>query len=301
MENLSRVDIFLQVVKQNSFSAAARYLNMSAPAVSKQVQALEHQLGVKLLNRTTRQLTLTEEGALYADRAKRAMDDLREAERQILDLKSCPTGLLRVNAPLSFGIQYLTEPIAAFAKQYPDVVVEVNFDDRFVDVIAEGYDVVVRIGTLKDSSLVARKLADCPILLCASEQYLSKHPSIKSPQDLTDHNNIVYSKHGNRAEWQYIDKNNKINKVNLNRSFAANNAEAMLAACLQGLGVAQLPIFAAKPYLTCGELVTIFSDYKTHPEPGIYVLYPQNRYLSARVRLFIDWLFTCIDEFKLDI
>ncbi len=290
MDNLSRVDIFLEVVKQNSFSAAAKCLNMSAPAVSKQVQALENQLGVKLLNRTTRQLMLTEEGALYADKAKRALDDLHEAERQILDLKTCPTGLLRVNAPFSFGTQYLTQPIAAFAKQYPDVVMDVSFDDRYVDVIAEGYDVVVRIGALKDSSLVARKLADCPILLCASPEYFTQQAGIQSPDDLTKHQGIVYSKHDNRAEWQYIDPKGKINKVRLNRDFIANNAEAMLQACLQGLGLAVLPIFTAATYLNAGQLIHVLPEYKTHPALAIHVVYPQNRYLSTKVRLFIDWL-----------
>ncbi len=290
MDSLSKVDIFLEVVKQNSFSAAARCLNMSAPAVSKQVQGLEKQLGVKLLNRTTRFVTLTEEGVLYAGKAKRAMDDLHEAERQILDLKTCPTGLLRVNAPFSFGTQYLAEPIADFAKSYPDVVMDVNFDDRYVDVIAEGYDVVVRIGALQDSSLVARKLADCPILLCASPDYLAKQTPIKLPQDLQEHKGIVYSKHDNRAEWQYFDSNGKVNKVQLNRNFIANNAEAMLEACRQGLGLAVLPIFTAATYLNSGQLVNVLPDYKTSPELAIYALYPQNRYLSTKVRLFIDWL-----------
>ena len=290
MDNLSRVDIFLEVVKQNSFSAAARCLNMSAPAVSKQVQALEKQLGVKLLNRTTRQLTVTEEGALYADKAKRAMDDLREAERQILDLKTCPTGLLRVNAPFSFGTQYLTQPIAAFAKQYPDVVMDVSFDDRYVDVIAEGYDVVVRIGALQDSSLVARKLANCPVLLCASPEYLTQQKAIQSPDDLPDHKSIVYSKHDNRSDWQYIDQKGKTHKAQLNRNFIANNAEAMLEACLQGLGIALLPVFIAAPYLQSGKLVHVLNDFETSPKLAIYAIYPQNRYLSTKVRLFIDWM-----------
>jgi len=290
MNNLSRVDIFLEVVKQNSFSSAASCLNMSAPAVSKHVQTLENQLGVKLLNRTTRQLTLTEEGALYADKAKRAMDDLHEAERQILDLKTCPTGLLRVNAPFSFGAQYLTEPIAAFAKQYPDVLMDVSFDDRYVDVIAEGYDVVIRIGALEDSSLIARKLADCPVLLCASPEYLSQQHVIQSPEHLSEHKGIVYSKHDNRAEWQYIDQNGKANKVQLNRNFIANNAEAMLEACLQGLGLAVLPIFTAANYLNTGQLKHVLPEYQTYPAQSIYVVYPQNRYLSTKVRLFIDWL-----------
>ena len=171
MNHISRVDLFLEVAKQRSFTAAAKCLNLSGPAVSKQVQTLENQLGVKLLNRTTRQVTLTEEGAIYAERAGQALEDLHEAERQILELKDCPVGKLRINVPLSFGIAYLSRPIVDFANRYPEVVMDVNYDDRRVDMIAEGYDVLVRIGSLEDSSLIARKLADSPIILCASPDY----------------------------------------------------------------------------------------------------------------------------------
>ena len=158
MDHISRVGLFLEVVKHQSFAGAARHLGMTGPALSKQVQALEDQLGVRLLHRTTRQVTLTEEGAIYSERARKALEDLEEAERQVQDLKTCPTGVLRINAPMSLGQRCLVEPIAAFANAYSDVQLDVDFDDRQVDILAEGYDVVIRVGVLHDSSLIARKL-----------------------------------------------------------------------------------------------------------------------------------------------
>ncbi len=290
MGSLSRIELFLEVVRQSSFTAAAKCLNLSAPAVSKQVQALENELGVKLLNRTTRQVTLTEEGAIYAQRAGRALEDLHEAERQILELKESPVGKLKINVPLSFGIAYLKKPIAEYALRYPDVVVDVDFDDRRVDMIAEGYDAVVRIGSLEDSSLVARKLADCPILLCASPEYLQQHDQLHTPDDLANHRGIVYTKHDNRALWQFSDGNEAVRKVNLNRDFAANNAEAMVEACIQGLGIALLPVFSVATQLQSGRLVHILKQYRTFPEPAIFAIFPSNRYLSTKLRLFIDHL-----------
>jgi DNA-binding transcriptional LysR family regulator len=183
MSQLSKVAAFIEVAKHESFAAAARSLGLTGPAVSKQVQALEEQLGVKLLYRTTRKVSLTEEGALYFERARKALEDLDEAEQQIQELKACPTGKLKINAPSSFGNQYLAKPITEFAKLYPDVELDVDFDDRWVDVIGEGYDVVIRIDALEDSSLIARKLASCPIALCASPNLLKSKGHPKHPRN----------------------------------------------------------------------------------------------------------------------
>ncbi len=290
MDHVSRVGLFLEVVKQQSFAGAARQLGMTGPAITKQVQALEQQLGVRLLHRTTRQVTLTEEGALYSERARKALDDLQEAEYQIQDLTLRPTGLLKVNVPMSFGAQYLAKPIAAFAQQYSQVRLEVEFDDRWVDVIGEGYDVVVRIGSLEDSSLVARQLARCPILLCATPHWLQQHGLPASPERLKNLPAIVYSKQDNLAEWRYQSPAGVVGSVSLKRNFSANNAEMMLQACLQHLGVALLPIFTVFPYLSSGQLVQILPEYSTYPERNIYAMFPHNRYLSTKTRLFVECL-----------
>jgi DNA-binding transcriptional LysR family regulator len=290
MDYVSRVGVFLEVVRHNSFAKAARALGMTGPAVSKQVQSLEDQLGVRLLNRTTRQVTLTEEGAIYSERARNALEGLQEAEQQIQDLKMHPRGLLKINLPMSFGTKYLARPIAAFAVKYPQLRIEADFDDRQVDIIGEGYDVVVRIAALTDSSFIARKLADCPILLCASAEYIAKHGAPKKPEDLAKHNAIIFSKHGVQTEWKFVDKRGKTGSASLTKVFSADTAEMMLQACLHGVGIAILPIFVASTYLQSGQLVQLLPEYKTHPVRSIYAVFPQNKHLSNKVRLFVDWL-----------
>ena len=290
MDHISRVGIFIEVVKHASFAGAARSLGMTGPAISKQVQSLENQLNVKLLERTTRHVSLTEEGSLYYDRAQKALEDLDEAEQLLQDLKAKPTGKLKINAPMSFGSKYLTQPIAEFAKHYPDVSVEAVFNDHWVDVIGEGFDVVVRIGVLEDSSLVARKLASCPIILCASATFIEQYGVPTTIDELSQFPSIVYSQHTQASEWRYQHIDGQIGLQKLTRSFAANTAEMQLQACLQGIGIALIPIFYSSEYLQTGELIEILPDYSTYPERGIYALYPQNRYLSTRVRLFIDKL-----------
>ena len=291
MDHISRVAVFLEVAKYESFAGAARALGLTGPAISKQVQSLEEQLGVKLLNRTTRHVALTEEGAMYFEKARKALDDLSEAEKQLHELKVCPTGKLKVNAPMSFGTQFLTRPIAAFAEHYPEVELEVDFNDRWVDVAAEGFDVVIRIGALQDSTLIARKLASCPIILCAGKKLIEKHGLPESIEQLSDYPGIVYNKHTQKEVWRFKENSSDvIHTQALNRNFATNTAEMQLQACLKGLGVALLPVFTADAYIRSGELIELFPNYTTYPERGVYAMYPQNRYLSARTRLFIDWL-----------
>ncbi len=297
MDRVSRISVFLEVVKHESFAGAARTLGMTGPAISKQVQSLENELGVKLLNRTTRHVSMTEEGAIYFDRARKALEDLDEAEKQIQDLKACPTGKLKINAPMSFGSQFLTEPIAAFAEHYKDVELEVDFNDRWVDVVGEGYDIVVRIAHLQDSNLIARKLAPCPIVLCAGKKLIESRGLPKSVNELSDYPGVVYSRHSQREEWRYKDDHGEVKTYLFNRSFAANSAEMQLAACLRGIGVALLPIFSAHSHLKTGDLVELFPQYETYPQRGIYAMYPQNRYLSTRTRLFVDWLSDVSREF----
>lgn len=290
MDSISRIELFLEVAKYQSFAQAARQLGMTGPALSKQVQKLEEELGVRLLQRTTRHVSLTEEGAFYSKRARKALEDLLEAQRQLQELKECPTGALRVSTPMSFGQRYLTGPIAEFAHQYPEVKLDVDFDDRRVDIIEEGYDVAIRIGKPEDSSLIMRKLADCPIILCASPEYAHKHGLPQSPEQLIQHPMITYSKHGLNHQWRYRDDQDHVDSVSLNNVFSANNAEMMLQACRKGIGLTLLPIFVAIDLLESKELIHVLPCFQTYPKSSIYVLFPQNRYLSTRVRLFVECL-----------
>lgn len=290
MDHISRIGIFLEVARRESFRAAARHLGLTGPAISKQVRALEETLGVRLLHRTTRQVTLTEEGALYAERAQRALDDLAEAEHRIQDLRDHPTGTLRINAPMAFGTQYLTETIADFAAHYPDVRLDVDFDDRQVDPIGEGYDIVVRIGALEDSSLIARKIADCPIFLVASAAFVDRHGAPDAPEALPAYPAIVYTRHRAAADWRYRHVTGTTGSAQFSAAFGANTADMMVAACGRGLGIAELPVFAVADHLKSGAFVRLLPEYESDPARGIYAVFPQNRYLSTKVRLFIDSL-----------
>lgn len=291
MDHISRVGIFVEVVKQQSFAGAARALGITTSAVSKQVQNLEDALGIKLLHRTTRLVTLSEEGAFYYHRARQALEDLAEVERELADCNSSPRGTLKINIPLSFGEAYLRAPIAAFAKEYPQVRLEVSLDDRMVDVMGEGFDLVVRIGVIEDSSLIKRKLADCPILLCASPEYLARHGEPQTPDDLAHHQMITFNRHGSGGDWRWKHrKSGKTGLTNYDGVFRANTAAMMQEAALQGVGIAILPIFSAATYLQSGQLKAVLPEYDTHPAREIALLYPPNRHGSTKTRLFIDWL-----------
>jgi DNA-binding transcriptional LysR family regulator len=290
MDHLSRIGIFIAVVKNQSFAGAARELGITSSAVSKKVQNLEHELQVKLLNRTTRKVSPTEEGAIYFERSARALEDLQEAKEQVHALKTTPKGSLRVSIPLSLGINYLIDEVAAFAKKYPDIHLDVSFDDRIVDIVAEGFDLVVRISELKDSSLIARRLAPCPFVICASREYLEKHGALNSPEDLTNHNVLAYTRNTGLHEWRYQDGEGQSSHVSLGGTFKSDSGQMMCGAALQGIGIAILPIFYVAEHLKSGVLIEILPSYTTWPDRDIHAVFMPNRYLSTRLRLLVDHL-----------
>lgn len=287
---LNRVEIFLEVARLQSFAKAANNLGMSGPAASKQVMALEAELGVKLLHRTTRLVTLTDEGTLYYDRARLAIEELKEAASQISDMRAIPKGVLRVSAPLSFGHMHLLPVLSGFAKKYPDLRMEVSLDDRRVDVMADGFDLVIRVGVLEDSGIISRHLADCPILLVASPEYLKTHGKPSQPQDLKNHRMITFAYHGAAQEWRYRDKAGKTGSVKTEGCFKANTAEMMLQAALDGNGIALLPNFSIASHLKAKQLIHVLPGYETYPERKITALMPPNRYRAAKVKLLLDYL-----------
>lgn len=290
MDTLGRIDIFLEVARQRSFAKAARQLGMTGPAASKQVMALEDELGVKLLHRTTRLVTLTDEGTVYFERARVAVDELKEAAADIQDLRTTPRGPLRVNAPLSFGQTYLLPTLSGFARQYPDIRMDVSLEDRKVDVIAEGFDMVIRIGVLGDSSLVARPLGDCPLYLAAAPEYLRQHGMPRTHAELKNHRFINYALLGGVNEWRYRGPSGKTGSMKMEGAFRANTAEMMLQAALDGIGIALLPGFSCSTYIKAGKLERVLPGYDTHPPLQISAVMPPNRYRSAKVRLLADWI-----------
>jgi DNA-binding transcriptional LysR family regulator len=294
MDQISRIGIFIAVVKNASFAGAARDLGITSSAVSKQIQNLEHELQVKLLNRTTRKVSVTEEGAVFFERAGRALDDLQEAQEQIQELKACPSGSLKISLPLHFGTQYLGPAVAAFATQYPEVELDVSFDDRVVDIIGDGYDLCVRIGDLKNSSLISRRLASCPFAICASPAYLKKNGTPSHPRELATHNVLAYTRNKSPHEWRYKGPDGKEGHVSLKASFKSDTGAMLCEAALASIGIVILPIFYAAEPLKSGQLVSILPDYVTWPNRDIHAVFLPNRYLSTRLRLFVDHLtMTC--------
>ena len=221
---LGRIRIFVEVARQHSFAAAAAALGITGPAASKQVIALEEELGVKLLHRTTRKVTLTDEGAIYYERVKQALEEMEDAAGEVRELRAAPKGTLKINAPLTFGHTHLLPMISGFARKYPELRMDVSLEDRMVDVVADGFDVVIRIGVMHDSSMVMRPLADCPIVPVASPGYLRQHGAPKTPADLKRHRIIGYSYQGGQAEWKFRDAQGKSGTVRNECSFRANTA-----------------------------------------------------------------------------
>jgi len=288
MDHLSRIGIFIEVVKQESFAGAARKLGITSSAVSKQIQNLEHDLQTKLLDRTTRSVSVTEEGAIFFERASRALDDLAEAEEQIHELKSCPRGTLKVSLPSGFGIEYLRKSIAAFARQYPEVTLDLSFDDRLVNIAEEGFDVAIRIGALQDSSLIARRLASCPTYMCASPDYLERFGTPQHPDDLVHHNVLAYTRNQTLHEWRYKADNGDIAQVKLQGTFRCDTGEMLREAALKGVGISSLPIFYLANDFESGTLKCILSQYPAWPQRDIYAVFMPSRYRSTRLRLFVD-------------
>lgn len=287
MDSLSRIGIFVAVARQESFAGAARELGLTPSAVSKQIQNLETELRSKLLTRTTRKVALTEEGALFFERASHALADLQEATDQLNELKTCPRGNLRISVPAALA-HYLKVPIAAFAGQYPDVRMDVQFEDRLIDIVEENFDLVLRVAALSDSSLVARRLASCPIVLCCSPAYLERCGRPEQPTDLAAHNVLAYTRNKGAHEWRYKAPDGSEGMIALQSTFRCDFAEMMIEAAVQGIGIIICPRMFIQQELAEGRLVCLLPEYRTWPERNLWAVFPPNRFISTRLRLFVD-------------
>jgi DNA-binding transcriptional LysR family regulator len=288
MDILPGMAVFAEVVEAKSFTGAARRLGMSKAAVSKQISRLEERLGARLLNRTTRKLSLTEVGAAFYERCARIVAEAEEAELAVTRLHETPRGTLRVDVPVDFGIQYLTPLLPAFMLANPELKVDISFNDRFVDLVDEGFDLAVRIGQLPDSSLIARKLAESGAVICAAPEYWDRHGRPSHPSELARHNCFAYSYLATGNEWRLKGAEGEIS-VRVSGTLRANNGNALRQAAVAGLGVVATPVFMACDDLRAGRLEPVLRDYEA-PRRGIYAVYPHNRHLSAKVRVFVDYL-----------
>lgn len=289
MDRLAAMQAFARVAETRSFSEAARRLRVSKSVLSRQVAALEAELGVRLFHRTTRALTPTEIGEAYYQRVSRILADIEEAEQSVGLLQGSPRGRLKVNAPMSFGYLHLAPALPDFLAACPEIEVEMAMNDRTVDLIEEGFDVAVRIGRLSDSSLVARKLAPMRLVVCASPAYLAEKGTPATPADLKHHECLLYSNEPAPEEWRFATPEGNAWAATVHGRLCANNGDTLRIAALRGLGLVRLPTFIVGRDLQAGTLVSVLADYVAQ-DSGLYAVYPEARHLSPKVRVFVDFL-----------
>lgn len=292
MDRLYQMRLYIRVVETGSFSAVARELGTIQPTVSKQLTALEDHLGVRLLNRTTRQLSPTEAGRKYYERCKRILDEISDLESSLSDLQTRPTGMLRVHAAVAFGQLYMLPVMFKFRRLYPGLAIDLMLSDRYVDLIQEGVDVTIRFGELRDSQLVARRIGGSTRVCVASPAYLRARGTPKSPGELFSHNCITYN-YLFSNEWEFETAHGPTT-VRVGGDFRANSALTIRAAALEGIGIAHMPTMFVQEDIDNGRLVRVLEDYGP-PAVDVHAIYPSARFLSSKVRLFLDFV---AGEFK---
>lgn len=295
MDSLTDIAVFIQVVESGSFTAAAERLSLSKSVVSKYVTRLEDRLGARLLNRTTRRLSLTEVGRVFYQRSQQGLQEIAEAEAEVSRLQGEPRGILRINAPMSFGVLHIAPILPAFLKRYPQLNVDMNLDDRKVDVIEGGFDVSVRISDLEDSSLVARRLAPCRHVVVASPAYLERYGVPRTPQDLEQHSVMTYQYQDSASEWEFRLPGEKPTTVAVSGSIQMNSSLALREALLNDAGITRTPTFVVGRDIQEGRLQPVLTNYAL-PEISIYLVFAQRKHLSPKVRAFIEFMGECIPE-----
>tara|TARA_B100002003_G_scaffold230011_1_gene239834 strand:- start:45 stop:965 length:921 start_codon:yes stop_codon:yes gene_type:complete len=295
MDRLSEMEAFVRVVDLGGFTDAARKMGLSKSAVSKHVASLEDRLGARLLNRTTRRVSPTEIGLAFYDRAIRVLAEAEEADTMVSTMQDNPRGELRISAPFSFGIRALAPAISDFLKKYPDISVHMVLDDRFVELVAEGFDLAIRIGDLPDSSMRARKLADAEVMVVASPAYVAAHGAPASVQDLASHNLLHYSNLSSGNVWRLAGPGGQERQVRAVGRLTINNGDALRQAAIDGLGIAMLPDFIVGDGLASGELVELVPEAR-RPPLGVYAVYPQGRFPQPKLRAFIDHMVEALKE-----
>lgn len=280
--------VYCSVVENDSLADAARKMNVSPSVVSKHLSALEDHLGVRLLNRTTRRLSITEEGAAYYERCKQIITDVAEAEIEVSSAHTAPRGLLKITAPVTFAHRHLTPHLPKFLDMFPEVEVQVQVNDRVVDLVDEGIDLAIRISQLKDSSLIARRLAPNRRYIAATPEYLERNGTPKSVDDLKDHRLITWPPGNPLNDWHFlIDGVDRIIKVK--GAIAVNEGDAILTTLLAGGGLGMTQEFLAGPFVKEKKLVPLLEEIVREDNP-IYAVYPSSRHLSPKVRAFVDFL-----------
>ena len=288
MDRLSAMEVFTNVVEFEGFSAAASHLGISRASVSKQVIQLEESLGARLLNRTTRRVSVTEVGEAYYERYKRVLAEVEEADLLVEQLHSEPRGTLKVSAPMSFGVAHLGPAVSDFLSEYRELSISLTLNDRFTDLIEEGFDIAIRIAQSADSSLIARRLSGVRCVMTATPEYLERKGVPTKPQDLSGHQCLSYSYLASGLEWPIFGPNGATS-VKVSGPLKANNGEVLLQAARQNLGIAFLPNFLVREDIQAGVLVPVLEQYRL-PELSVYAVSPPNRFPARKVQAFIAFL-----------
>lgn len=288
MDKLSELEVFTRVVEVGSFTGAAEAMRLSKSAVSKHVTRLEDRLGVRLLNRTTRRLSLTEVGQAFYERCTGILTDLEEAEAAASHLSEAPRGLLRVAAPMTFGIKHIAPLLPLFLGQHPDLKVDLNLNDRLVDIVDEGFDMAIRISRLKNSSLIARKLASARTVVAASPDYWNRRGRPQKPADFRHHDCLFYNLISSPNDWEF-ETINGVESIKVTGPLTANNGDALIKAASKGLGITRAPVFLFDDELKNGSMEIVSGEWE-ELSIDIYAVYPHARHLSPKVRAFVDFL-----------
>lgn len=295
MDRLSEMEAFVSVVEQGGFTNAASKLGISKSAISKHVSGLETRLGVRLLNRTTRRVSPTELGLSYYDRAIAILADARAADEMITAMQDTPKGALRISAPVDLGNNQLSRAISAFLQKYPDVSVNMTLNDTFVEIIAEGFDVAIRIGQLVDSSLRARKLSETEIKFVASQKYLDANGTPETIDDLAKHHLLHYSNLSTGNTWNIIAPSGEERQIRAAGRLTVNNGGSLLRAAESGLGIARVPCFIIEDAITKGRVIPILENLPEQ-RTSIHAIYPAGKFVQPTLRAFIDFLVEYFSE-----
>jgi len=285
---VTEMSVFSRVVAAGSLSSAARELGLSPAMVSRRLTALEGRLGVRLLNRTTRTVRLTDEGASYYDNCSRLLAEIDEAEAAVSAGRVEPRGTLKVAIPASFGSRHITPLVPRFAERYPNVKLALSLSDRNVNLVEEGFDLAIRIADLEDSSLAARRLAPNRRVVCASPEYLRRHGTPRTPQDLASHNCLTTTDF--TMSWEYTDPQGVASSVRISGRYACDNWQVLREWAVAGLGIALKSTWDVREHLEDGSLVPLFPGYTFGSDVAIYAVYPHRRHLPAKTRVFIEFL-----------
>lgn len=289
MDQLAAMATFVRVVEAGSLSGAARAIPTSLTSVSRQIAALEHHFGTSLLLRTTRRLSLTEDGRLLYERAKSVLGELKEVELALSSGQREPSGRLRVSAPTLMGRSLIAPLLAEFLRRHPSLSVDLLLVDRPVDLIEEDIHVSLRVGRLPDSQLVVRKLADLKMIVCASPDYLARRGIPQTPGDLNRHDCLVFSDTPGAAEWRFLEKGKTKHKIRVSGRLWANSLDALVSAAKEGAGIARVPSWQVAAEIKAGRLRRILAEHESAPTP-VHLLFQPSRLASLKTRMFVDYL-----------